>query len=228
MLVGDMDDALPGGGGLGLQTARFEARCLRQRGSGDGRPLGGVSDVGDLGGVESKRGGWHEPDVERLPDGEDERVASRRELPAGLVDRELGQLGAVVGKDDGAPWRAGAAFDVLCRCHAASSTSAWRCGWLRMPASSGGESQAGPSPSMKRSRSGALRARAAEHVETDWDERAGDRETKADPQRDVGAGSGVGTDGGGEVHEQRSDHERGHRPEELDDREYPLQARGWE
>src|ERR1700749_827523 len=73
-----------------------------------------------------------------------------------------------------------------------------------------------------------LRARAAEGVETDWDERTGDREAQADPQRDFGAGAGGAADGGGEGHEHRSDHERGDRAEELDDREHPLQARGRE
>lgn len=38
-----------------------------------------------------------------------------------------------------------------------------------------------------------MRARAAEHVKTNCGERAGDREAKADPQRNAGAGAGITT-----------------------------------
>ena len=43
----------------------------------------------------------HEPDVGGLPDADHERVPSGRELEARLLDRELGELRAVVGEEDG-------------------------------------------------------------------------------------------------------------------------------
>ncbi len=43
----------------------------------------------------------HESDVCRLPDAEDLRGAAGRELPASLLDRELRELGAVVGEAHG-------------------------------------------------------------------------------------------------------------------------------
>ena len=51
-------------------------------------------------------------------------------------------------------------------------------------ARSGGEYHAGPSPARKRSRSGGLRAGAAEHVDRDAEHGAADGEAEADPERD--------------------------------------------
>src|SRR5262249_18727868 len=108
-------------------------------------------DVGDLRGVESNSAGRHEPDVEWVPDREDERVLSWGQLPGGFVDRELREVGAVVGEHD----RSARGFEGFGgHVRAASSVNARRRWRLRTAASSGGEYHAGPSPFMKRSRSG--------------------------------------------------------------------------
>src|SRR6478672_9798215 len=99
-----MDNALPRGTELDLNAPRLEPCGLRERGAVLGCELCGASDVGDLGGVQPKRDGRLEPEVERLPDGEGERVTARAELPRSVVDRELGQIGTVVGEEDRAEW----------------------------------------------------------------------------------------------------------------------------
>ena len=69
--------------------------------------LGGFPYLGGLGGVEMPPTGGQKPDITRLPNADDQRVAPGRKLVAGPFDRELCQLGAIVGEDHQASGRGG-------------------------------------------------------------------------------------------------------------------------
>src|SRR6201995_5656538 len=135
LVVGKVDDCLPGWRGFDGQALRPEPGGVGKRGSLGRGLLGRIVYILDLGRVESEPGGGDEPDIERLPGGEEEGLAPRRELAPGLVDRELGQLRAVVGEHD---WsRRG--YGRLCGHGQATSWASSLCGWrLRTSASNGG------------------------------------------------------------------------------------------
>ena len=113
--------------------------------------------AGVLGRVELPLAGGHESDVARLPDADDQRVAPGRKLAAGLLDRELRELRAVVGEAAPARRRRGrsapASLGAIVSWH--SRSRGGRRQARSNSASSGGEYQAGPSPSTKPSMSGA-------------------------------------------------------------------------
>src|SRR5205823_4476395 len=75
-----------------------------------------------------------------LPDAEDQGVAAGGELLPGLLDRELGELGAVVGEEDGS---GGCGFWV-CGCHVSprfrSRLLSWSCLYGVLPAAAGSPS----------------------------------------------------------------------------------------
>jgi hypothetical protein len=100
VLVRCLNDCLPGGRALDRERRRPEAGRLRQLGAVLGGLLGGVPDVVGGGGVELRAGLGHEPDVERAPHREHDRVATGRQLPAGFGDRLPGEVGAVVGDEN--------------------------------------------------------------------------------------------------------------------------------
>ena len=81
-----------------VDALRPESRLLCQRCAVLGGLLGGLPHLVGRRGVEVLFAGRHEADVARLPDADDQRVATGRELAAGLLDRELRELGAVVGE----------------------------------------------------------------------------------------------------------------------------------
>jgi hypothetical protein len=98
VLVGSFLDRLPGRRSLGGHGLRPESGGLGQRGSVHGGLLGGLADVVGACRVELRLGLRDKPDLERTPDGEDNRVAPGWQLMAGLGDRGLGQVRAVIGE----------------------------------------------------------------------------------------------------------------------------------
>ena len=88
-LVGDLDDSLPRWRCRDRDALRSEPRLLCQGCSVRGDPLGGLPYLGGLGGVEGLLADGQKSDIARLPNAENQRVASGCELTAGLVDREL-------------------------------------------------------------------------------------------------------------------------------------------
>ena len=69
-------DPLPGRRSLDRRAPGAKAGSLGERGAVGGGLLGRRADLGDLRGVELQPAGGQEPDVERLPHRDDERVAS--------------------------------------------------------------------------------------------------------------------------------------------------------
>src|SRR5271156_893594 len=104
-LVGDLRYPPPGRCRFGGHAPRAEAGLLGELGTVRSGLLRGLLHLARLRGVETQLAGGHEADIRRLPDAEDERVAPTGELPAGLVDRELREVGAVVGEQNQARTR---------------------------------------------------------------------------------------------------------------------------
>lgn len=75
VIVGGMDDRLLGGRSLDRQGLGPESGRIGERGPVRGGLLGGLLDVAGAGRIELGTGLRHEPDAERPPDGQDERVA---------------------------------------------------------------------------------------------------------------------------------------------------------
>jgi hypothetical protein len=238
VLVCCLNDCLPGGRALDRERRRTEAGRLRQLGAVLGCLLGGVPDVVGGGSVELRAWLGHEPDAERAPHREDDRVATGRQLPAGLGDRLPGEVGAVVG-DENRP----GAVDVLAG-RAPERTAGQRRGesaaalpggddsrgrggkgWPGLPANRsqqrrgvpGGVLTAHPPPQRRSGQSD-----PAEQIEQDADDRAARGQTEADPQRGVHRGGRQASERGAEVQQDRHDHERCHRAQQLQDREHPL------
>ena len=131
--------------------------------------------------------GGGEPDVDRLPDTDHQRVAFGRQLGRGLRDRERGEFGSVVGDQH--------------RCRrlgALPSASAALGGRRRRPSRSA--PCAGPDSGQQRRRVpgrvvaveelvevGPLRPGAAQRVDGHPEDGTADREAEADPQRVAGA-----------------------------------------
>jgi hypothetical protein len=99
LLVGRVDDRLPGGRSLEGQWGRPEPGRLGQRGAVLGGLLGSLPDVVCAGGVELRAGLRYEPDAERAPHREDDRITPCGQLAAGLGDRVAGEVGAVIGDE---------------------------------------------------------------------------------------------------------------------------------
>jgi hypothetical protein len=99
--IGSVDDGLPGGSSLDCHGAGAESGCVGQLDSTRGCLLRGLPDVIGAGGIEVSVRFGDEPDTERTPDSEDNRVTSGRQLAASLGDRVVGQVRAVVGEQDG-------------------------------------------------------------------------------------------------------------------------------
>jgi hypothetical protein len=80
VLLGDLDEALPGRRGLGARNARVESGLLGKfRAVGRGR-FGGLPDGNGVVGVEVLSANWQEADVRRLPDAGDQRLTAGLEL----------------------------------------------------------------------------------------------------------------------------------------------------
>ena len=161
-----------------------------------------------------------EPDVEGLPHAHDERLAAGAQQFAGLADRQIGELGAVVGDHDRARTRRRA--HRACRASSATAPGAAR-PLTRSRANSGGEDQRRPR------RRGTARCRAPPAARR----RARRATTAITPPATASpapihsampAPPNGRADGGGEVGEDRRDHERRDRAQQLDDREHPLQV----
>src|ERR1700733_6347158 len=99
-LVGDLRDPPPGRCRFGGHAPRAEAGLPGELGTVRRGLLRGLLYLAGLRGVEMQLADGHEADIRRLPDAEDERVAPAGGWPAGLVDRELRELRAVVGEQD--------------------------------------------------------------------------------------------------------------------------------
>jgi hypothetical protein len=100
LLVRRFDDRLPGGRALDRQRRRPESGRLGQRRALPCGLLGGVPDVVGARGIELGTGLWDETDGECAPHREDDRVAPRGQLLAGLGDGVRGEVRAVVGDQD--------------------------------------------------------------------------------------------------------------------------------
>jgi hypothetical protein len=100
-VISGVHHRFPGGRALDRQGRGPEAGGLGQRRAVLGGLLGSVPDVVRAGGVEVCVGLGYEPDAERAPYREDNRVAPGRQLLAGFGDRVPGQVGTVVGDQHG-------------------------------------------------------------------------------------------------------------------------------
>ena len=133
-----------------------------------------------------------EPDLDGLPDAHDHRVSLGRQLRRGMRDRELGELGSVVGEDH-RPGSVPQRRAVRCRGARGRLDRDSRAGRPgRSRASSGGEYQAGDSPSMNSSRSGRCGRAPLSTIDRHTEDRAADREAETDPERIAGAGVEIG------------------------------------
>src|SRR5262249_20154170 len=101
-VVGGAGDPLPRWRLLDRETLGAEAGGLRHRGSLPGGFLGSFSDLFARRRVELDAWRRDEPNREWAPYSQHESVPSRLELAACLLDREPGQLRAVVGEQHGA------------------------------------------------------------------------------------------------------------------------------
>ena len=134
-LIGDLDDALPGRRRLSRHALRPEASSLGQRRPLRGRTLGGLPNFSGLVRVEMQLVGRHEADIGRLPHAQRERLTTAHELASGLLDRELRQLGPVVGEQNRPGGRCARSGGALAGGHVSRSP--------RRPASPGGLRAAG-------------------------------------------------------------------------------------
>jgi hypothetical protein len=207
--------------------------------------LGGVPDVVSARGVELRARFWHEPDAERAPHREDDRIAPGRQLPAGLGDRLPGQVGAVVGEQH----RTRAVGVRM-----AGETAGTGCQRRGEPAAAvhSGDSRgrgrgqgrpdlAGAEGSQQRRRVPGRILTAhppaerrsgqrdpAQHVEQDSDDRTARGEAEADPQGGVHRAGRQAGQRRTEVQQDRHDHERCHGAQQFQDREHALYRRGAE
>src|SRR5581483_2097797 len=161
LLVGYVGDALPRGRRVHSHALGVKSRGLGQRGSVRGCLLRRFAHLVGGGGVELAPLHRDEPHVEGPPHGEHHRLAARHQLAPRDLDRVFGEVGTVVGEQDGAQlvahggasaalaaWRSAECESPSCAptAHASGSVRTWSCEMSRTPASSGGESQAGASP----------------------------------------------------------------------------------
>ncbi len=229
VLLGDLDEALPGGRRFDRQRLGAEARLLGELGAVGGGFLRRLLDLVGRGRVELAAFDRHEADVGGLPDADDERLAAGRELDARLLDRVAGEVGAVVGEDRRgrrASQGDGGALDASMISQLLRSRPVPRPGRSRRRASSGGDVVGGALAGEEALEVRRLRAGAAEPVE---------RRPGTTPPRSARAKpiqSAMPTPWlrppptfSGEVGEDRRDHERGDGAQELDDREDALQVR---
>src|SRR5262249_42877737 len=96
VIVGRIYDHLPARCSLACGGVCRESCRLGQRGSVRGGLLSSLLHLGGACCVELCPGLREEPDAERSPDGEDQRVSLGWQLPAGLCYRGFGQVRTVV------------------------------------------------------------------------------------------------------------------------------------
>ena len=223
-LLGDVDDPFQVGAASTATRAGSKARGLGARGAVCRGLLGGRPHLARSRPRRTPPAGGHESDVERLPDGDDERRrASSRAARRPARSRAWPDRSRRRRTPPGAEPR----FDGSSSTTRVSSASVAAAGVVAHAASSGGEYHAGPLPSRKRSRSGVCRPRSAEYVEQDGDDRAADGEAEADPERDAGARSfTLPPTVAAKCAKTGRDHERRDGAQELDDREHSLQVCG--
>jgi hypothetical protein len=101
VLIRRVHDRLPGGRALDRQRHRAESGRIGERRAVLSGLLGCLPDVVGARRVELRTRFWHEPDGERAPHRENDRLAPASQLLAGLGDRLPGQVGAVVGEQHG-------------------------------------------------------------------------------------------------------------------------------
>ena len=101
MFDGGLDDALPGRRGFDGDAARQESGIACQRCPVGGGLFGGSAYLGGLIGVKVSAARRCEPDIDRLPYTDDQRVSLRRQLHPGLCDRVRGEFGSVIGEQHG-------------------------------------------------------------------------------------------------------------------------------
>src|SRR5262249_32795491 len=174
-VVGEAGDPVPCWRFLDRKNLGAESSGLRQRGSLRGGFLGSLSDLVACRRVELDVGRRDEPDRERTPYGHHHGVPSRLELAACLLDREPGQIRAVIGEQHGAKVTGthvtapagrsvtGGASEAPSRgppycppaSHASGSVRTLALEESRIRSSSGGEYHAGASPLIHTSSAGA-------------------------------------------------------------------------
>ncbi len=183
----------------------------------------GLLHLGGVLGVEVPVVDGHESDVCRLPDAEDERVAAGRELLAGLLDRELRRARSRRRRRGRARSRG---FGLWMPCQSALSVATC----VVAIASTDSCQQRRRVPRRAARRRGSARGRGSaggrRRARRGRRRRAAPATASPKPIQSamLRAGIEAAADVRGEVDEDRRDHERRHRPQQLDDREHSLQV----
>jgi hypothetical protein len=237
-LIRRLHNRLPGRRALDRQRHRAEASRLGQRCAVLSGQLGGVPDVVGARGVELHAGLWHESDAECAPDREHNRIAPGGQLLAGLGDRPSGQVGAVV-REQHRPGTVAMLADRVPKRPARErrgepaaalpgrDDGCGRCGERRhgLPADPSQQRRGVPGWVLATHPAGEHwrgQTGPAEQVEQNTSKRAARGKAEADPQRGVHGGGRQAGQRRAEMQQDRHDHERGNRAQQLEDREHAL------